>query len=496
MGGDARRAPHSALRQDFLRRPGALRALVDRGGAHHRRAGGAEHPRSSRRTGGHSRGGGQGLLRPEGPRGRRGRTARDRPQAPRHLSRPQGPRSPRHPGIAPARHPRRREERGLRHRVRAAGRGRDRPDARRQPEAPPRHGRHFRGGFEASRTRAARPDCRRDRARPLEDVRGAAGLRRGGVPGDPRGEGADVPQGGGPRVRAPAGLALRCGRLRRPEGLAPQAPEALLSRCPGRGGSDPARDPPHGGLRLRKEPVREDDLDRVEPAALPPGHERDLRHRQPGGDVPEGAPVRRGGLTRRPLDRRDRDGGRGLPGRPGRLDVPHLLGLPDVDAGEERPRLRRGDGEPDPAPAGGDHPQGALRPGLLRRPARGGGAQADLPDSPRPQPLRRRPARHRVPGEGHGRLERRRDRAGRRVCRRGRLRREEGSHRGRPLQDDRGDGPPVGDDGGTDQGDPELGPRTGAERVPRVEEFGVGGAQGPADPNQQIRTDPRNRIGS
>ena len=102
--------------------------------------------------------------------------------------------------------------------------------------------------------------------------------------------------------------------------------------------------------------------------------------------------VGRGRLAGGPLDRRDRDGRRRLPRGRRRVDVAHLLRVPDLDAGEERARLRRGDGEPDPPAARRDHPQGPLRPGLLRRPAQRGGAQADLRDPPEEEPLRRRPA--------------------------------------------------------------------------------------------------------
>ena len=73
--------------------------------------------------------------------------------------------------------------------------------------------------------------------------------------------------------------------------------------------------------------------------------------------------------------------------------------------------------------------------------------------------------RPRVPRQGDQRLERRRDRAGRRLGGRGRVRREPGAHRGRPLPDDRGDRAARRDDGRADQGDPELGARAGAERL-------------------------------
>ena len=57
---------------------------------------------------------------------------------------------------------------------------------------------------------------------------------------------------------------------------------------------------------------------------------------------------------------------------------PDLLDVPDLDAGEARARLRRRDGEPDPPPAGRDHPEGPVRPGLLPRPAERDRAEVDL----------------------------------------------------------------------------------------------------------------------
>ncbi len=160
--------------------------------------------------------------------------------------------------------------------------------------------------------------------------------------------------------------------------MAAEAAGALLAGRARRRHPDPEGHPADGDLRLREEPLRQDDLHALEPAALPPRHERGLRDGQRGDDVPAGVARRRSRLARRSLDRRDRDGRRRVPGRPGRLDVAHLLGIPDVDAGEGRARLRGGDGQPHPPAARGDHPQGPFRPGLLRRPAERGRAQADL----------------------------------------------------------------------------------------------------------------------
>ena len=54
----------------------------------------------------------------------------------------------------------------------------------------------------------------------------------------------------------------------------------------------------------------------------------------------------------------------GLSGGRRRGDVPHLLGVSDLDAGEERAGLRGGDRQPHPASSRGDHSQGPLRPGV------------------------------------------------------------------------------------------------------------------------------------
>ncbi len=140
-------------------------------------------------------------------------------------------------------------------------------------------------------------------------------LRRARVSRGPRREGADVPQGGRARVRAAPLLARGHRRLRGPEDLAAEAAGALLEGRPGRRNPDPQGHPADGDLGLREEPLRQDDLDALEPAALPARHERGLRDGQRRDDVPPGAARRRGRLAGRALDRRDRDGRRRDTGR-------------------------------------------------------------------------------------------------------------------------------------------------------------------------------------
>ncbi len=248
--------------------------------------------------------------------------------------------------------------------------------------------------------------------------------------------------------------------------LAAEAAGALLEGCARRGHPDPQGHPPDGDLGLREEPVRQDDLDALEPAALPPRHERGLRNGQPRDDVSAGAAGGRGRLAGRALDRRDRDGRRRLPGRAGRLDVAHLLGLPDLDAGEE-PRSSSSPRRPTGSTS--CPPRSSARAASTRSSSSTCRTRKSASRSSRihlkKTKLRRRALRPRLPRQGDQRLERRRDRAGRHLGRRRRLLREAPAHRGRPLPDDLGDRAPRRDDGGADQGDPQLGARAGAERL-------------------------------
>ena len=259
----------------------------------------------------------QGLLPPQGLSDRGRGAPGDRPPDARPVPGAQGPRAPRALRVAAPGDPRGGEEGDLRRRVRAARRRRDR-EAPRGPSPAPALGRHRRALDAPARPRDAGPDGRRDRAPRLEDLLLAQGVRRGGLLRGPRREGADVAQGGRARVRPAALLARRRRGLCGPEGLAPEAPGALLARRPRRRDPDPQGHPPDGDLRLRKEPLRQDDLDALEPAPLPPRHERRLRNRQPGADLPAGAARGRGRVAGGALDRRDRDGRGRVPRGPGR----------------------------------------------------------------------------------------------------------------------------------------------------------------------------------
>ena len=80
------------------------------------------------------------------------------------------------------------------------------------------------------------------------------------------------------------------------------------------------------------------------------------------------------------------------------------------------------------------------------------------------EPVRSREVRPRLPRQGDQGVERRGDRADRRLLRRGRLLREPAPDRGRPAPRHLRDRAPLGHDGRADQGHQELGARPGPER--------------------------------